>query len=210
MPQPTQLVLSLAGVLGALAVGVVSPGPSFLMVARISVARSRKDGLAASVGMGVGGVVFALLALLGMRTLLLTVPTLYFALRLLGAVYLIYLGIRIWLGAARPLGDVAGAVTQSSVAGSFARGLLTQLSNPKTAVVYGSIFAALLPPDLPKLAVWLLPWLVFVIETSWYSIVAVALSSASPRQLYLRSKTVIDRVAGGVLTLLGVKLLVTR
>jgi threonine/homoserine/homoserine lactone efflux protein len=207
--QPTaQLFVSLASILGALAVGVVSPGPSFLMIARISVARSRRDGLAASVGMGIGGVIFALLALLGMRTLILAVPTVYLALRIAGAIYLIFLGIRIWRRATTVIADTAVTRTQGPLHGSFARGLLTQLSNPKTAVVYGSIFAALLPANLPKLGVLLLPCLVFVIETGWYAVVAYALSSSSPRNVYLRAKTTLDRVAGSVMGLFGVKLLV--
>lgn len=208
MQQPTQLVLSLLGVLGALGVGVISPGPSFLMVARISVARSRRDGLAAAVGMGIGGVLFALLALLGMRTLILKVPSLYLVLRIVGALYLIYLGIRIWLSARAPLAETRSGKDRTTIAGSFIRGLVTQLSNPKTAVVYGSIFAALLPPDLPRLGLIILPCLVFVIETSWYAIVAYALSSAAPRQVYLRAKKTIDRTAGGVMSVLGLKLLV--
>jgi threonine/homoserine/homoserine lactone efflux protein len=208
MQQPTQLVLSLAGVLGALAVGVVSPGPSFLMVARISVARSRRDGLAAAIGMGIGGVIFAVLALLGMRTIILKVPQLYLGLRIVGALYLVYLGIRIWINAASPLSEARVEQDRTTFAGSFGRGLVTQLSNPKTAVVYGSIFAALLPANLPRAGLIVLPCLVFVIETTWYAVVAFALSSAAPRQVYLRSKTTIDRVAGGVLSLLGLKLLV--
>jgi threonine/homoserine/homoserine lactone efflux protein len=208
MQPTTQLFVSLASILGALTVGVVSPGPSFLMIARISVARSRRDGLAASVGMGIGGVIFAVLALLGLRTLILAVPTVYLALRIAGAIYLIYLGIRIWRSATTLLADTAVTKTQSTLRGSFVRGLLTQLSNPKTAVVYGSIFAALLPANLPKLGVLLLPCLVFTIETGWYAVVAYTLSSASPRNVYLRAKTTLDRIAGGVMGLLGVKLLV--
>jgi threonine/homoserine/homoserine lactone efflux protein len=208
MQPSAELVVSFASILGALAVGVVSPGPSFLMIARISVARSRRDGLAASVGMGIGGVIFAVLAILGMRTLILAVPKVYLGLRIAGALYLIYLGIRIWRSATAPLADSKTGMTQSTLRGSFVRGLLTQLSNPKTAVVYGSIFAALLPPNLPKVAVLLLPCLVFVIETGWYAVVAYALSSSSPRNVYLRTKTTLDRIAGGVMGLLGMKLLV--
>ena len=49
--------------LGVLCLGIISPGPSFVLVARVSVAVSRGDGLATAIGMGVGGAFFALLAL---------------------------------------------------------------------------------------------------------------------------------------------------
>ena len=49
---------ALLGVIAALTVGVVSPGPSFVMVARTAVSSSRTNGLAAALGMGAGGVLF--------------------------------------------------------------------------------------------------------------------------------------------------------
>jgi len=53
-----ELVYSLASVLGALLIGAISPGPSFVLVARTSMAASRIDGLFSAIGMGIGGVVF--------------------------------------------------------------------------------------------------------------------------------------------------------
>jgi threonine/homoserine/homoserine lactone efflux protein len=103
-----------------------------------------------------------------------------------------------------PDGAVASAASNS--ARSFLLGLSTQLSNPKTAIVYTSIFAALLPHDVPASLMAILPAVVLLVETGWYAIVAVALSAASPREVYLRYKSWIDRTAGGVMMLLGVKL----
>jgi len=202
------LVLSLAAVLGALAVGVISPGPSFLMVARTAVARSREEGVAAALGMGVGGMLFCILALVGLTTLIAAAPAAYFVFRVFGALYLIYLGWRIWRGAGETLRDLAETTeSENSRRGAFARGLLTQVSNPKTAVVYGSVFAALLPPHLPTIAAIVLPVVVFGLEAGWYAIVALALSAPAPRATYLRAKTTIDRAAGSVMALLGAKLL---
>jgi threonine/homoserine/homoserine lactone efflux protein len=202
------LILSIATLLGALAIGAISPGPSFVFVARTSVAGSRSEGLAAAVGMGIGGVIFAILVMLGLHALLASVGWLFLTLKIAGALYLIYLGVGLWKGAGRPLADAdQGAAVSRSAHNAFLRALLTQLSNPKALVVYGSIFAALLPADLPRSASVVLPALVFTVEAGWYSIVALALSSARPRKAYLRCKTGIDRVSGGVLGLLGLKLL---
>lgn len=203
-----ELVVSLAALLGALTIGVISPGPSFVLVARTAIAGSRSAGLAAAAGMGLGGVIFAVLGLLGLHAVLNTVPWLYLVLKVAGGAYLLYLGICMWRGArqrlvidetARPVAGTAGRY--------FLIALGAQLSNPKTAVVYGSIFAALLPRDLPLLVALALPPVIFVIETGWYAIVALALSSSSPRAMYLRAKTAVDRMAGGVLGLLGLKLM---
>jgi threonine/homoserine/homoserine lactone efflux protein len=201
-------VLAIAAILGALLIGVVSPGPSFVLVARTAIAVSRRDGLAAAVGMGLGGVIFGTLALVGLAAILAQVEWLYLGLKLLGGLYLVYLGICIWRGANAPIvvpKTVAGAA--AGPGRSFVLGLATQVSNPKAAIVYGSVFAALLPPTLPGWIYFVLPPLIFAIETIWYAIVALAFSSDRPRAAYLRSKRWIDRLAGAVMGLLGARLI---
>ena len=138
--------VAIAGIIGALAVGVVSPGPSFVMVARVAVAAtSRANGVCAAVGMGVGGVVFAVAALFGLQAILLAVPAVYLVLKLLGGLYLCYLGVRIFLGAkVRCRWTVPGQSVGTLRARSFWLGLTTQVSNPKAAIVYGSVFVAFL------------------------------------------------------------------
>lgn len=202
-------IVALVSILGALAVGVVSPGPSFVLVARTSVAVSRRAGLATALGMGLGGVLFGTLALLGLHAVLSQVGWLYAALKVAGGVYLIYLAVRIWRGASEPLGlpaDAAGRQPQG-VGRSFTHALMTQISNPKTAVVYGSVFAALLPVDPPLWLIATLPPLIFLIETGWYALVAVAFSAGRPRAAYLRWKSWIDRLAATVIGALGIRLI---
>ncbi|MBW8892186.1 MAG: LysE family transporter, partial [Burkholderiales bacterium] len=101
----------------------------------------------------------------------------------------------------------AAAGTGSNARRAFLLGMGTQVSNPKTAVVYASIFAAFLPREVPLALALAVPAVIFCIETGWYAVVALALSSAAPRSAYLRYKAWIDRAAGGVMVLLGLKLL---
>ena len=201
--------LSLIGIAGAMAVGAMSPGPSFVMVARTAVA-SRSDGLAAALGMGAGGLAFSIAALAGLQAAFLAVPGLYLAIKAFGGAYLIYLGFRIWRGARQPLAITpdtdASPRSQGRSGRTFLLGLATQVSNPKTAVVYASIFAAFLPREVPLVLALAVPAVIFCIETGWYAIVALALSSAAPRAAYLRYKVWIDRAAGGVMGLLGLRL----
>ena len=203
-----QELVSLAGIIGALAVGVVSPGPSFVMVARVAISTSRARGLAASLGMGLGGITFALAALLGLQAILLAVPALYAGLKVLGGLYLCYLGYRIFSGAKEPLqiAEAEGNEKTSSY-GSLLLGLTTQLSNPKTAIVYASVFAAFLPSAFSVPFALALLCIVFVVEAGWYSIVAVVLSSTGPRRAYLSYKVRVDRAAGLVMVGLGLKLI---
>lgn len=197
----------LMSILTALLLGAMSPGPSFVMVSRIAIVTSRQAGLAAALGMGIGGAVFAALALLGLNALLMRVEWLYLLLKLAGGIYLVYLGIRIWRAAAAPL-DMPSATQPAplSAVRAFLMGLATQLSNPKTAVVYGSIFAALLPLHPEAWVVVALPLSTFLIEFGWYCVVALAFSASRPRALYIGWKRWIDRAAGGVMSLLGLRL----
>jgi threonine/homoserine/homoserine lactone efflux protein len=200
---------ALLAILGALLVGAISPGPSFLLVSRISITRSRLHGLAAAVGMGAGGCVFAGLALLGLAALLNQVEWLNVVLKLLGGAYLVWLGVRIWRGAGEPMVSAAVTLPEGrSLLPSFSFALLTQVSNPKTAIVYGSIFAAMLPAIPPTWLLLALPVLVFAIETGWYAIVAMAFSASRPRAFYLRAKVSADRLAGTVMAILGLRLVV--
>lgn len=193
-------------IIAALSIGAMSPGPSFVLVSRIAMSRSRLDGLAAALGMGIGGVAFSALALAGLTALLAQFGWLYLALKVAGGAYLVYIALKIWLGAREPIHIGDAASDHHSLARSFTTALLTQLSNPKAIVVYASIFAALLPKTVPLGLIFALPIGVFAVEAGWYTIVALAFSASRPRRLYLAAKTWIDRLAGTVMAGLGVQL----
>lgn len=203
----TQELTGLLGILGALSVGVLSPGPSFVMVARMAAASTRARALRAALGMGVGGLLFAAAALLGLQGVFHAVPALYLMLKIAGGAYLGYLGVLIFRSARQPLEIHDPAHGPASAGPSFWLGLVTQLSNPKTAIVYASVFAAFLPEHFSRVFALALLVLVFVVEAGWYALVALLLSSAGPQRAYLSSKRWVDRVAGAVMIGLGAKLI---
>lgn len=199
----------LISILGVFLLGAISPGPSFVVVSRIAISRSRTDGVMAAIGMGIGGFVFASIAVAGLTAILLQVEWLNMALRLAGGTYLLWLGINIWRAAPEPLEVADTAVErQSTLWTSLLRALFVQLSNPKTAIFYASMFAALLPSPTPSWMFFALPPMLFLVEFGWYTVVAVGFSSRTPRAAYLRSKVWIDRTAGAVVGALGTKLMV--
>ena len=200
-----ELLIPLGAIFGAILVGAMSPGPSFVLVARTSVAVSRSAGVANALGMGLGGLLFAAAALLGLQVALAAVPWAYLGLKIAGGAYL---SVQLWRGAREPI-EMQPVSTDGpgSLRRFFAVGIATQLSNPKTAIAYASIFTALLPADPPAWAAGVILPTIFLIETGWYAIVAVVFSSDGPRRSYIGAKFLIDRLAAGVLGLLGVKLL---
>lgn len=201
---------SAVAIASALAVGAVSPGPSFIVVARNSIALSRRHGLATACGMGLGAATFAVLALLGVHAVLTAVPMAFWVLKIAGGLYLLYLAVLIIRGAKAPMQlSTDGSVTMISLRRAFFSGLLTQLSNPKTAIVFASVFSALLPATIPLWFYAVLPLLALLIDGGWYITVAYLLSAEAPRQAYLKFKTGIDRAAGSVMGLLGLKLVLS-
>lgn len=197
---------ALAGLLGAMMIGVISPGPSFIMVAQIALSRSRRDGLFAALGMGLGGLLFGVLALAGLHAVFSSLPTLYSALRVLGGLYLVYLAWGIWRGRHEALAPQEALLGPRSDLRSLMLGFGTQVSNPKTAIVYASVFAAFLttPPSLAMSAGILVG--VTIIESVWYALVALGLSSSRARGSYLRFKATTDTAASMVMGALGVSL----
>jgi threonine/homoserine/homoserine lactone efflux protein len=197
---------TLIAVLLAILLGAMSPGPSFLVVARTAVASSRARGILAALGMGFGGAAFALAALLGLQLLLTAVPALYKALQVLGAAYLLLIAYRLWKSAPRAL-EAPGHAPENLPRRALLLGLATQLSNPKTAIVYASVFSALLPKEPSLSAIAVMSIAVFAIEFGWYSLVAIAFSTGRARQAYARGKKWIDRLAAAAMGALGVKIL---
>ncbi len=187
----------------ALSVGVISPGPSFIMVATTALTHGKKAGYAASVGMGLAGMFYAALASLGLATLIHSNPVLYQALKLFGAAYLAWIAVNQWRHAREPL---AAGKPEISTGSHLWRGTIVQASNPKTLVVYGSVFAALMPQSPDAWVFFVLPLTCGIIEWIWYSLVAGVFGNGTTQNTYLRYKTVIDRVAGLIMLALAIRL----
>ena len=191
--------------------GRMSPGPSFILIAKTAVSKSRKEGFGVAIGLGMGAVVFSLLAIFGLYAILKTVPFLYGALKIVGGMYLVYLAYKMWKYADIPL-ETKLSLEQKpkSFSKAILFGFATQMSNPKTAIIIGSIFAALLPQEIPPFGTLFVCLIAFIIDVSWYSCVVGLLSTQKAQKIYLRTKKYIDRVAGSVLGALGLKLALDR
>jgi threonine/homoserine/homoserine lactone efflux protein len=183
---------------------VISPGPSFLITARTAVAQSRTDGLKVALGLGAGTVIWSSAALLGLNAVFHAVPVLFMAMKIAGALFLLYIAYMIFRHAAEPLKI---EVTGERLANPVLKGFLTQISNPKVAVFFGSIFIAMLPAEVPLWMTFALIAIVTLNEVCWYSVVALFFGAGPVRAFYLRAKAWIDRVTGLFLGVLGLRLL---
>lgn len=202
-------VLSLAGFAGIWLAAVISPGPNFIMVTRASLGCSREAGIRVALGVAVGAAIWAIATLLGLQALFKLFPWLLDAARIIGGVYILYLGLKTLLSVANHKNETPTS-TQALRTPPFRQGLYTSFSNPKTAVFFGSMFSALLPHGAP---VWLYAVAIIMltgISICWYGGVACIFSLPGARRIYLRWQRLLDAITGGLLTLVGVRFISSR
>ncbi|MBX2886941.1 MAG: LysE family translocator [Granulosicoccus sp.] len=134
---------TLAAFLLATLIFAYLPGPALLYTAAQTVARGRRAGIMAAAGLHVGGYVHVVAAAAGLSTLFHAVPTLYFAVKLVGAVYLVFLGVQmIWRAVSSANNSTESAETVvKSGRKAFAESAMVEILNPKTAM----FFIAFLP-----------------------------------------------------------------
>ncbi|MDI1345684.1 MAG: LysE family transporter [Pseudolabrys sp.] len=175
------------------------PGPNTVVVTYFSARASRQAGLKAVAGIVLGSAIWVMLSMMGVGVLLLEAGTVYRLLRLLGAAYLVYVGLRMLMAG---IGSIADARPAQASRSPLLAGLLTTLSNPKSAV----FFVLLVPAHAPLWFYGAVVLLIVVQSALWYAIVALALSTAFARRHYIRLAGWLDRIAGVIMISLGLKL----
>ena len=199
-----KVLLTIAGVH---LVGMAVPGPNVLTVSQTAVARSRPAALAVAMGVATAALIWAATAAAGLALLLSSVSGLNILLRTAGATILVVLGAR--LVASREADAPDSADREERLGGFFVKGILVNLSNPKSLVYFTSVFTALLPADASP-GIRLAAVAIVVGESAtWHSLLAVLFSRTQPRRLYARFGRWIERTVGGIFVLLGARLLWT-
>jgi threonine/homoserine/homoserine lactone efflux protein len=189
---------------------VASPGPSTVLVIQTAAVSGRRAGLLAAFAMMLGALVWAAAALFGLQVLFARFEWLYLAFRIAGALYLLYLAYMLLRHAGAPLPEANPSAVRAGAWQGFLKALLLQLSNPKVMVFMGSIFISLLPAQPPA---WMDTTVLAIVafnEFAWFALLALVFSGGAARAFYRRTKLWLDRVMGGVLGLLGARMLVTE
>jgi threonine/homoserine/homoserine lactone efflux protein len=114
----------------------VTPWPGILYVTARTLAGGRTEGVASSFGTGLGGMVHVLSGALGVSALVLASAELFAALKLVGATYLVWIGVRTVVAARREAAVCAAATPRLSVRRAFREGVVVEALNPKTAAFF--------------------------------------------------------------------------
>ncbi len=173
---------ALSLVLAIHAVALISPGPDFAIVTRLSIVSGRHAGLWAAAGVATAIGVYVLVCVLGLSLVLTTLPGLSRALSVTGALYLAWLGVH----CLSSKGSLPEAQPRGPGGKAFMAGFLTNLLNPKAMLYFGSILSQSLRPDLGAVDAALV-WSLLVVESFlWFALVTV----------FFSSQRVLDRLRG--------------
>jgi len=175
---------------------ILAPGPDFALTVRNTVTGGRRAGALTSLGVVSGQLVWELAAVAGLTALLVASHPAFVALRVLGAAYLVYLGMQALRSAWR---GHSHREAPPRVASGYRQGLLSNLGNPKMAV----FFASLLPQFGASFAALAVHGLVFsTLTLAWLGLVVVAGAALVAPHV----RRALDAVTGVVLVAFGIRL----
>ncbi|SMB33831.1 threonine efflux system [Serratia proteamaculans] len=195
-------------------IALMSPGPDFFFVSQTAASRSRREAMMGVMGISLGIVVWAGVALMGLHLILQKMAWLHQIIMVGGGIYLCWMGWQL-LRSARsqnaqrvPAPEVKVALPKPGR--SFIRGFLTNLSNPKAVIYFGSVFSLFVGDDVGAGARWGLFLLIIAETFVWFSLVAVVFALPTMRRGYQRLAKWIDGLAGVLFTGFGLHLIFTR
>lgn len=184
---------------------LITPGANILLISQLAASGHRSSACYASVGISVVAVTWALLAIFGVQSLFAMHPGLRLAMQIMGGLYLCHVAFKLW-----HVGSLPGANPSGQIApwAAFRLGLLTNITNPKAALFFGSVFVAALPvdPDMPLLPA--VAMLVFANALVWHIFLALALSHRVVQAGYARQHKLLSRVCASIVGAYGLRLLV--
>ncbi|MCF2872822.1 LysE family transporter [Octadecabacter sp. G9-8] len=181
------------------------PGPALLYALRQSIAGGFAMGAATGFGLATMATSWTLAALLGLEALFVAFPYAFVALKVIGALYLMWIAFGLWRNASAPM-----STETSQHRRAFVGGLLINLANPKSVLFSASVVVVIFPPGLTAADIGLILANNFAIEAGGYLCFAALLATPPARSGYLKLKPVFERVAAMVLGLLGLRLLFSR
>lgn len=185
---------------------VLSPGADFAMVSRSSALYGRQAGFAVSTGIALACWFHVAYAIFGLALIERTIPYAFGILQVLGAAYLIVMGVSMALRRRAAEPDATGRPAAFSARG-VATGLLTNGLNPKTSLFVISLYSQALGPDatLRQQIAWGL--FISLSHLAWFLLVSAYLSKPDIRDFVQTRQILFNRAIGALLTLFGVMLL---
>lgn len=185
---------------------LASPGANILLVSQMAASGRRGSARFAGLGVVVGAALWAISAVLGVHAIFQSFPFLRLSVQVVGGLYLLYIAIRVWRNEPGNWSESALAVTPFQ---AFRLGFLTNVTNPKAALFYSSIFATSFPAEPTHMLQTAAVAVVTVNAFCWYMVLSYLFSRPRIRDAYGRVRKSASRVVSVCFGVFGIGLLIS-
>ncbi len=200
--------------MGVAAIVIVVPGPDTAVVTKNVLVHGRRVALGTSLGVTAGLSVWTVAAAVGVASVVRASAVAFTVLKLIGALYLVWLGLQALRAAGRAAGEhVSQTAARPGIGalGGFRQGLFSDLANPKIGVFFTSLLPQFVDPGHSVLLPFMALGAIFVLMTAlWLCAYCLIAARAAETLKRPRVRAALDRVTGLVLIAIGLRLATER
>ncbi len=199
--------LSLLGLIFTIhLLAVMSPGPDFVMVLKNALQYNRKTAVYTSLGISMGIGIHILYSVAGIAYVLQKNQRLFELVKIAGALYIIYMGIKTILSPQKHVSIETNIHKTPPVdkIQAVKTGFITNVLNPKASLFFLSIFSLIIPPDTPAWVLVIISIMLIVVTFLWFAFVSYVFTNQSVVSKYENYENYILKIFGIILILLGV------
>lgn len=188
------------------ALGMLSPGPDFFLIVKNAARYRRSAAMMSALGVNCAVASHMAYCVAGLAVVITTTPWLFMLLKYAGAAYLIYIGIQALMSRGNGTMNVNNVVKEeTSLKKAFLQGYLCNLLNPKATLFFLSIFTQVLNVNSGIGEKLLYAGIILGLSAIWWPSLVILMQSGPVRRGLAKAQRVVDKLLGGVLIALGIK-----
>ena len=186
---------------------VISPGPDFFMALKNSLSYSRRTGIYTAIGFGLGIGVHVFYSLAGLALIISKSIIIFNIIKYLGVAYLIFIGLKSFLSKTKDIKvEDEAHLEDISAIKAIGMGFLTNVLNPKASLFFLSLFTLVIKPDTASGTLLIISALLIINTMLWFSLVAIFFTQKRIRIIYNRYQAWFNKLFGGFLIAIGLKI----
>ncbi len=198
-------------IVGIHILALISPGPDFIMAIKNSLQYSRRMGIMTSIGFGLGIAVHVTYCLAGLAIVISQSILVFNVIKLFGAGYLIYIGIKSIFSKSSAM-DIKAVEKDKQITSwqAIKMGFLTNILNPKVTLFFLGLFSFVVKPETPKTVVGVVSIIMVLNTILWFSLVSIFFTQTRVRKAFEKFQGIFNKAFGGLLILLGIKIALAK
>ena len=186
---------------------VISPGPDFFLTLKNSLTYSRKSGIYTAIGFGLGISIHIIYSIAGLALLISKSILVFNLIKYLGVAFILYLGIMSFISPSKEVKvEKQSHKKDISPLKAISQGFLTNVLNPKATLFFLSLFTLVISPDTSKTTIYIISGIMAINTSLWFTLVAIFMTQIRIRKIYNHYQKHINKIFGGILIALGLKI----